>query len=75
MLEQIPAIICTTRWIILKVGEKEPVKELSYFVILCCEILTMETSHLFLRSFCLIGQNGMFSTTEQNGIIFLLALL
>ena len=32
---------------------------------LCCEILTIETSDCFLRSFCTIGQNGAFSTTEQ----------
>jgi hypothetical protein len=36
------------------------------FVTLCCGILTIETSHSFLRSFCFIGQNGAFSTTEQN---------
>ena len=32
---------------------------------LCCGILTIETSDCFLRSFCTIGQNGAFSTTEQ----------
>ena len=36
------------------------------FVTLCCGILTIETSHSFLRSFCFSGQNGAFSTTEQN---------
>jgi len=32
---------------------------------LCYGILTLETSDCFLRSFCTIGQNGAFSTTEQ----------
>ncbi len=41
-----------------------------HFVTLCCGILTIETSDSFLRSFCFIGQNGTFSTTEQNGVIF-----
>ena len=36
------------------------------FVTLCCGILTIETSHSFLRSFCSTGQNGAFSTREQN---------
>ena len=36
------------------------------FVNLCCGILTIETSDCFFRSFCFIGQNGTFSTTEQN---------
>ena len=36
------------------------------FVTLCCGILTIETSDCFFRSFCFIGQNGAFSTTEQN---------
>ena len=40
--------------------------DLLNFVTLCCGILTIETSHSFLRSFCFIGQNGAFSTTEQN---------
>ena len=36
------------------------------FVTLCCGILTIETSDCFFRSFCSFGQNGAFSTTEQN---------
>ena len=36
------------------------------FVTLCCGILTIETSDCFFRSFCFIGQNGAFSTMEQN---------
>ena len=46
---------------------KEPLKNFSHFVTLCCGILTIETSDCFFRSFCFIGQNGGFSTTEQNG--------
>ena len=45
------------------------------FVTLCCGILTIETSHSFLRSFCFIGQNGAFSTMEQNSTNFLGLLL
>ncbi len=40
--------------------------DLLNFVTLCCGILTIETSDCFFRSFCFIGQNGAFSTTEQN---------
>ena len=47
---------------------KEPLNNLPYFVTLCCGILTIETSHSFLRSFCFTGQNGAFSTTEQNRV-------
>jgi len=36
------------------------------FVTLCCGILTIETLDCFFRSFCFFGQNGTFSTTEQN---------
>ena len=39
---------------------------------LCCGILTIETSHSFLRSFCFTGQNGAFSTTEQNHYLFIM---
>ena len=54
---------------------KEPLKNLPYFVTLCCGILTIETSHSFLRSFCFTGQNGAFSTTEQNRVNFSVVLL
>ena len=54
---------------------KEALKNLPHFVTLCCGILTIETSHSFLRSFCFTGQNGAFSTTEQNGVNFLVLLL
>ena len=47
-------------------AEKEALKNLLNFVTLCCGILTIETSDCFFRSFCFIGQNGAFSTTEQN---------
>ena len=53
-----------------RIREEESVKKLPHFVTLCCGILTIETSDSFLRSFCFIGQNGTFSTTEQNGVIF-----
>ena len=49
---------------------KRATKKISHFVTLCCGILTIETSDCFFRSFCFIGQNGTFSTTEQNGIFF-----
>ena len=55
---------------LLKKYEKEPLKNLLNFMTLCCGILTIETSDCFFRSFCFIGQNGAFSTTEQNGVIF-----
>jgi len=51
---------------LLKKYEKEPLKNLLNFMTLCCGILTIETSDCFFRSFCFIGQNGAFSTTEQN---------
>ena len=51
---------------LLKKYEEEPLKSLLNFVTLCCGILTIETSDCFFRSFCTIGQNGTFSTTEQN---------
>ena len=54
---------------------KEALKNFSHFVTLCCGILTIETSDYFLRSFCFTGQNGAFSTTEQNGENFLVLLL
>ena len=46
---------------------------ISHFESLCCGILTIETSHSLLRSFCFTGQNGTFSTTAQNGILFRLS--
>ena len=49
---------------------KRSTKTLSHFEPLCCGILTIETSDCFLRSFCFTGQNGAFSTTEQNEIKF-----
>ena len=45
-------------------------KTLSHFATLCCGILTIDPSHSFLRRVCFTGQNGAFSTTEQNGIKF-----
>jgi hypothetical protein len=50
----------------LSVAGERKYYNLLNFVTLCCGILTIETSHSFLRSFCFIGQNGAFSTTEQN---------
>jgi hypothetical protein len=45
---------------------KNPLSISRDFVTLCCGILTIETLHSFLQSFCFTGQNGAFSTTEQN---------
>ena len=56
---------------LLKKHKKEYLKNFPHFVTLCCGILTIETPDCFFRSFCFTGQNGAFSTTEQNGGNFL----
>ena len=47
---------------------------ISHFESLCCGILTIETSHSLLRSFCFTGQNGTFSATAQNRRCFSLSV-
>ena len=51
---------------------KNPLSISSDFVTLCCGILTIETLHSFLQSFCFTGQNGAFSTTEQNHYLLIM---
>ena len=52
---------------LLKKYEKEPLKNLLNFVTLCCLSRSKKAPVEVLRaSFCFIGQNGAFSTTEQN---------
>ena len=46
--------------------------KISYFVILCCGILTIGTWDSFLPSSCFTGQNGAFSTTEQNHYLLIM---
>ena len=51
---------------------KRPLSIRIDFVTLCYGILTIETLHSFLQSFCFTGQNGAFSTTEQNQFLLIM---